>query len=157
MLIFFNMVVNGLSLLFGFFGKFATFSNSFSALTNLRLVTRRILFVALIALIAVYIALEIAFYYYTAQAIVNTYNIISDLLVRITTMQSGGGSSSPLLQPLFLLLNSSGFASGLNTAFPFLASALIFRLMKFLYVVINDLHRRLIWLYFESVKLITGA
>lgn len=157
MFIFFNMIVNGITLVLTFFGKWTFFSNSASALSNVRFLTRKVLFVALIILFIVYIGLEIAFYYFMIDSIIHVYNLISALLIKMQTMQSGNGSESPILQPLFLLLHSTGVASAFNSVFPFIASALIFRIMKVLYVAINHLHTRLLYLYLESIKLITAA
>lgn len=135
MLAFFNMVASGLGLVFGFFNKFSGFSNTFSLLSNFRLLSRKLLFVVVIVMIVSLFAILIAFFYFTVDSLVSAYNLVSALLIRIQTMSGGGG----ILDVFFLFLNASGFTTGFNIAFPFLASALTFRLMKFLYLSFSKL------------------
>lgn len=157
MIQFFSMVLNGITAVLLFFSKFTVFSNSASILSNARLIGRKVLYIALIALIVAYVVILIAFFYFMIDSIVSAYNLISALLVKIQTMQTGGGSVSPIMQPLFLMLNSSGFAAGFNAAFPFIASALSFRLLKILYTVILSVHWKLLNFYRVTVDGITAA
>lgn len=157
MVAFFTMVVNGITAVLLFFSKFTTFSNSASLLSNVRLIGRKVLYIALIALIIAYVAILIAFFYFMIDSIVSAYNLISALLVKIQTMSSGSGQTSPILQPLFLILNSSGVAAGFNAIFPFIASALTFRLLKILYTTILSVHWKLLNFYRVTVDGITAA
>ena len=154
---FFLMVVNGITLVIQFFSKFTAFSNSASILSNARFLTRKVLYIALIALIIAYIVILIAFFYFMIDSIVSAYNLVSALLVKITTLQSGGGSVSSIMQPLFLLLNSSGVANGVYAVFPFVASALTFRLVKVLYELILNVHWKLLNFYRVTVDGITAS
>lgn len=157
MVAFFTMVVNGITAVLLFFSKFTAFSNSASLLSNVRLIGRKILYIGLIALIIAYVVILIAFFYFMIDSIVSAYNLISALLVKIQTMSNGQGQTSPLLQPLFLLLNTSGVASGFNAVFPFIASALTFRLLKILYTMILSVHWKLLNFYRVTVDGITAA
>lgn len=157
MVAFFTMIVNGITAVLLFFSKFTTFSNSASILSNVRLIGRKVLYFALIVLIVAYVAILIAFFYFMIDSIVSAYNLISALLVKMQTMSTGQGQTSPILQPLFLLLNSSGFVAGFNAVFPFIASALTFRLLKILYSTILSVHWKLLNFYRVTVDGITAA
>jgi hypothetical protein len=154
---FFLMVFNGISIAIAFFSKFTAFSNSASLLSNARFIGRKLLYTALIALIIAYIVILIAFFYYMVESIVSAYNLISAFLAKIQNMETGGGQVSPIFQPLYLMLNSSGFASGLNAVFPFIASALTFRLVKILYQTILSVHWKLLNFYRVTVDGIFAA
>lgn len=154
---FFLMVLNGITIVIQFFSKFTFFSNSASILSNTRLIGRKLLYIVLIALIVAYVVILIAFFYYMIDSLITVYNLISSLLVKIQTMETGGGSVSPILQPLFLLLNSSGLVAGFNAVFPFIASALTFRLLKVLYELILNVHWKLLNFYRVTVDGITAA
>lgn len=157
MFAFFTMILNGITTVILFFSKFTTFSNSASILSNIRLVGRKVLYAALIVLIIAYVAILIAFFYFMIDSIVSVYNLISAMLVKIQTMSNGSGQTSPILQPLFLILNSSGFVAGFNAIFPFIASALTFRLLKILYTTILSVHWKLLNFYRVTVDGITAA
>lgn len=154
---FFLMVLNGITLVIQFFSKFTSFSNSAAILSNVRLIGRKTLYVALIALFIAYIVVLIAFFYFMIDSIVSAYNLVSSLLDRIQNLQTGNGTVSPLFQPLYLLLHSTGFASGFNAAFPFLAAAITFRLMKILYSTLLSVHWKLLNFYRVTIDGITAA
>lgn len=154
---FFLMVFNGITIAIAWFSKFTSWGNSAAILSNVRFVGRKVLYIALIALIIAYIAILIAFFYFMIDSIVSVYNLISDLLVKIQTMSSGSGQVSPIMQPLFLILNSSGVVAGFNAIFPFIASALTFRLLKILYTTILSVHWKLLNFYRVTVDGITAA
>jgi hypothetical protein len=157
MVAFFEMVVAGFIRAFLWFNRYTLFSNSASLLSNLRFLSRKVLLIAMIAFIAVYVSLMIAFFYYTIESIVTVYNLVSSFLVKMQTMESGGGVASPILQPFFLFLNSVGFVQGFQAAFPFLASALLFRLLTALYRLTLEVNRRLIRIGTDLIALITAA
>lgn len=152
----FSMITNFLTAIILFFDKFRVFGNSASILSNVRLIGRKTLYVSLIALMIAYVVILIAFFYFMIDSIVSAYNLVSALLVKIQTMETGG-TVSPVLQPLFLILNSSGFVAGFNAAFPFIASALTFRLLKILYTVILSVHWKLLNFYRVTIDGITAA
>ena len=139
------------------FNKSTLFSNSGSILTNLRNVSRKTLLFILIPFIVIYVGLLMAFFYYTIDSIIAVYNLISAFLIQMQSMSSGGGSSSPILQPFFLFLNASGFVSGFQSAFPFLASALLFRLLTALYRLVIKVNSHMIKLGTDLITLITAA
>lgn len=153
MLAFFGMIVNFFGWFSAFFIRFTSFSNSASGLFNIRVNLRRTLYIIYNVLVVAYVVLCIAFFYFMIDVIGSTYNLISALIIKIQTINPSGGSSpSPsILQPLYLLLNTSGIASGVSAAFPFVASALIFRLAKALYNTILPLHYQLLYFYRTTV------
>lgn len=153
MLAFFNMVVSGLGLLFTFFGKYTGFLNTTSLLSNFRFLSRKLLFVVVIVMIVALFAILIAFFYFTVDSLISAFNLISALLVRIQTMSGGGGAT----EVVFLFLNASGFTTGFNIAFPFLASALTFRLMKFLYLSFSKLLEKTTTLVMSFSSAITAS
>lgn len=125
-------------------------------LSNIRLASRKVLYVGLIVAIIAYIVILIAFFYFMIDSIVSAYNLISAFLEKMQNMQTSA-SASPILQPLYLLLNSTGFVQGFNAAFPFIASALTFRLLKILYNVILNVHWKLLNFYRVTIDGITAA
>jgi len=153
---FFTLVLNGITSFLLWFSKFTTFSNSASMLSNIRLASRKVLYVGLIVAIIAYIVILIAFFYFMIDSIVSAYNLISAFLEKMQNMQTSA-SASPIFQPLYLLLNSTGFVQGFNAAFPFIASALTFRLLKILYNVILNVHWKLLNFYRVTIDGITAA
>jgi hypothetical protein len=151
------MVAEGFITFFLWINKFTIFSNSASILSNFRLLSRKTLLFILIPFIVIYFGLLIAFFYYTIDSIVVVYNLISAFLLKMQNMESGGGVSSPILQPFFLFLNASGFVSGFQAAFPFLASALLFRLLSALYNLVIRVNKSMIRMGTDLIALITAA
>lgn len=155
---FFLMVFNGITIVIQFFSKFTAWSNTASILSNVRFVGRKLLYIALIALIIAYIVILIAFFYFMIDSIVSAYNLVSAFLEKIQNLSSGGGAPvSPIFQPLYLLLNSSGFVAGFYAVFPFIASALTFRLLKILYELILNVHWKLLNFYRVTIDGITAS
>lgn len=153
---FFTLVLNGITSFLLWISKFTTFSNSASILSNIRLASRKVLYVGLIVAIIAYIVILIAFFYFMIDSIVSAYNLISAFLEKMQNMQTSA-SASPIFQPLYLLLNSTGFVQGFNAVFPFIASALTFRLLKILYNVILNVHWKLLNFYRVTIDGITAA
>ncbi|MDD5157783.1 hypothetical protein [Sulfurimonas sp.] len=153
MLAFFSMVANGFGLIFAFISKYTGFFNTASLLSNFRFLSRKLLFVIVIVMIVALFAILIAFFYFTVDSLISAFNLISALLVRIQTMSGGGGSADVI----FLFLNASGFTTGFNIAFPFIASALTFRLMKFLYLSFSKLLEKTTTLVMNFSSAITAS
>jgi hypothetical protein len=63
------------------------------------------------------------------EGVTTVYNLVSDLIEKIT---AAGFSGSSILDLAFYLLNVSGVAVGLQAIFPLIAAALTFRLLLFL-------------------------
>lgn len=154
---FFMMVLNGFSLLFDFFSKYTAFLNSSAVLSNLRLFTRKLFYVGMIALFIAYIALLLAFFYFMIDSLVTAYNMIATLIHKIQTMEDGGGQASPMIQGAMYFINVSGIANGISVVYPFLASALTFRLIQALYKVILFVHGKFLDFYSRVVDGITAA
>lgn len=153
MLAFFSMVANGFGLLFAFISKYTGFFNTASLLSNFRFLSRKLLFAIVAIMIVALFAILIAFFYFTIDSLVSAFNLISALLVRIQTMSGGGG----VTEVVFLFLNASGFTIGFNIAFPFIASALTFRLMKFLYLSFSKLLEKTTTLVMNFSSAITAS
>jgi len=155
MLAFFSMVLNGITIVLAFFSKFTAFSNSASILSNVRLFGRKALYVALIAAMLAYVVILVAFFYYMVESIVTAYNLISSMIDKMQNAQ--GGTTSPLIQGFYYFLNVTGVADAISAIFPFIASALSFRLLKALYQVILSVHWKLLNFYRVTVDGITAA
>lgn len=152
----FEMIAAGFIRAILWFNRFTIFSNSASLLTNLRFVSRKVLLIGLVSFIIVYVSLMVAFFYYTVESIITVYNLVSAFLVKMQNLNDTAGSSS-LLQPFYLFLNSTGFVQGFQSAFPFLASAILFCLLSFLYRITLEVNRRLIRIGTDLIALITAA
>lgn len=155
MIALFQMIVAGFVRLFGWFGGISLFANSFSALSNLRFLTRYLMLGSLVFLLVSYVALLGVFAYYMVDSLVTLYNLISSFL---TTIQNpAGAASSPVIQTMLFFINATGIAAGVQVGFPFVASALVFRLMKILYKTVLNLHEKVLKIYTDLVKIVTGA
>ena len=158
MLAFFSMVANGFGLLFAFISKYTGFFNTASLLSNFRFLSRKLLFAIVVIMIVALFAILIAFFYFTVDSLVSAFNLISSLLIRIQTMSGvDGGSGGGVTEVVFLFLNASGFTIGFNIAFPFIASALTFRLMKFLYLSFSKLLEKTTTLVMNFSSAITAS
>lgn len=157
MLKFFSMVVEGFVAFFLWLNKFTLFSNTASALSNLRLLSRKTLLFILIPFIVIYIALLMAFFYYMIDSIIIVYNLISSFLLKMQDMNSINTGSSSILQPFYLLLNSVGFVNGFQASFPFIASALLFRLLSALYRLVLKTNLIMIRFGTSLIQLVTAA
>lgn len=154
----FLMIVEGFTRFILWVNKFTLFQNSFSIFTGVRITSRKFMLLALAVFLVAYVALLVAFFYYMIQSIVTVYNLVSNFLEQMQNMNSSApGIASPILQPFFMLLHSSGFVAGFQASFPFLASAVSFRLMSALYKTIINLNRRLTNMGLDLIKVITAA
>lgn len=141
-----------------YFGSWTLFSNSASVLGNLRLLSRKAMLIVLIVFIVTYITLMMAFFYYMIDVIVTVYNLISSFILSIQNVgASSANVGSPLIQGALHLINASGIAQGVSVAFPFIASALLFRLISKLYHIITKLHEKFLKLYIDVTALVTAA
>lgn len=129
MIALFEMIVVGFASLLRFFAKWTTFTNFTTAVTAIRVIGRKTLIAILIAMIIAYFTLLTAFIYFVFEAVTTVYNLVSDLIEKIT---QAGFSGSSILDLTFYLLNVSGVAAGLQAVFPLIAAALTFRLLIFL-------------------------
>lgn len=152
----FLLIVEGFKKLLDFFDKFRIFQNAETALKTARFVTRKTLLVILVGLTVAYFALLIAFVYFTFDAVTTAYNLISSLLNQIETGVSSN-SNSEIMQIFYYLLNVSGIVTGIQAVFPFIASALTFRLMKPVKTVFLFLYDKFKNAAFDIVKIITAA
>ncbi|MDP3465343.1 MAG: hypothetical protein Q8R86_06190 [Sulfuricurvum sp.] len=153
----FEMIVAGFVRFITYFGSWTLFSNSASILGNLRLLSRKAMLIVLVVFMVTYITLMMAFFYYMIDVITTVYNLISSFITMIQSPGGSGGASSPLIQGALHLINASGIAQGVSVAFPFIASALLFRLISKLYQIITKLHEKFLKLYIDVTALVTAS
>ncbi|MFA6143790.1 MAG: hypothetical protein WCW84_04745 [Sulfurimonas sp.] len=154
----FEMIVAGFIRFFAFFGKYVGSSNARTIFDMLRFTSRKAFLVILVALILAFVALAFSFFYYMISVITTVYNLISHLIIMIQSPSGiGGGTPSPMLQGAMMLINASGIAQGISSAFPFIASALTFRLMVVLYRAILKLYEFFVVRFGEIIALVTAA
>lgn len=154
----FEMIVAGFLRFFSFFSKYVAITNTRTILDMFRLLSRKAMLAVLIALIVSYTVIAFAFFYYMIDVIISVYNMISHFIIMIQSPASvGGGASSPMLQGAMMLINASGIVQGIQSAFPFIASALLFRLMKVLYQLVERLHFHMITIFNNVILLATSA
>lgn len=139
MIALFSMISNAFVAFILFFNKYVSFANSFSALTNLRFLSRKALFIIVVALLLSFYTVLLAFFYFSVDSLLTAYNLVSALIHNIQIGISGGYADNSIIAPFYLFLNVSGIATGISTAFPFISAALTFRFMKYLYVSFSNL------------------
>lgn len=157
MIQFFNLFVFAFDLIFAFLNKYVFNVNSSTAVANIRIISRAALVVVANIFIGLFIVVMIAFFYFLIDSLVTIFNLISALLLKIQNMSSVGNDTAGIMGPLLLMLNAIGFATGFSIVFPFIASALTFRLMKFLYNAIFVLLREISNLTVHYIHLITAG
>lgn len=150
----FKMLVERLAKIFDFFNKYQVSENARTAFMASRFFGRKAMLAVLIALTLTYFALIIAFVYFTFDAVTTAYNLISSLLNQV---QTGTNTNSEILKTFYYLLNVSGISTGIQAVFPFIASALTFRLMKPIKSVFITLHRAYLYSATDLIKIVTAA
>lgn len=157
MLNLFSMIVTAVEFLFAFFSKFSFFASSSAALSNLRFGIRVTFLTLFYTSFVLYVTVLLAFFYYATTSIVTLFNLVSNIILTISNYQGGSGLTSNMLSGFYYFLNVSGIATGISAAFPFVASAILFRLTIFLYRTTLYFYRHVTYIYVEVVKLITSA
>ena len=150
----FLLIVDGFVRFLGFFSKFQVLQNVETAFKAARFISKKALLAILVALTLAYFTLLIAFVYFTFEAVTSAYNLVSSLLNQV---QTGTDSNSDILKTFYYLLNVSGIATGFQAVFPFIASALTFRLMKPVKTVFLFLYDKFKNAAFDMVKIVTAA
>ncbi len=157
----FLFLVEAVKKILDFFDRFRVAQNFATATSTARYVTRSTFLTILAALSVTYFALLIAFTYFMFESITTIYNMVSQLIGMIESGSYSVGQSSGqldnVMQTFYYFLNASGVATGLNAAFPFIASAVIFRLMKGLKEVFLMLYERFKSTVTDLIMLITAA
>lgn len=118
----FIFIANITTRLFGFFSSMAKFAMASGAV-------RYFLFSLFYAFLLMLISFTGFFFYYMITNIVKTYNMISILLNILENSANGGG----LVSTTFYFMSISGITAGIKAFFPFIASALLFILIKATY------------------------
>lgn len=157
MLALFGMISNAVTLVIAWFLKFTSFSNSASVAFNFRQLTRASLLIAFKAFFVAFIAVTIAFFYYAITSIAVLYNLISDLFLKIQNAQGDTAQSSAIIDGAFHFLHVSGIANGLETVFPIIASAILFRMTIYLYSVTKKAYDTFQTLYVNVVGVLTAS
>lgn len=159
MVAFFGMIVNFFGWFTAFFARFAIFSSSASIVQNWRYALRVTLLTAFKISFFFFIALLFAFIYFSLQALVTVYNLISDVinLMQNTGVYASRPEHNEYLNLFFHFVNVTGIADGIAAVFPVVASALTFVLTRNAYRVTLFFYQRITTLYIEGVKLLTMA
>jgi hypothetical protein len=118
----FIFLANIFSRLFGYFSSMAKFAMTSG-------IIRYFLFGLFYAFLLMLITFTGFFFYYMVTNIVKTYNMISILLNVLESGVNGGG----VVSTMFFFMSISGITAGIQAFFPFVASALLFILIKALY------------------------
>jgi len=157
----FLMIVNGFMAFITFLDKYRVFQNLETATKTARYITRKTMLIILIGLSVTYFGLLIAFAYFMFESVTTIFNMISSLIGMIESGSYSVGSSSgqldQVMQTFYYFLNASGIATGLNAAFPFIASAVLFRLMKAVKEIFITLYDRFKSTVSDLVMLITAS
>lgn len=153
MIAFFEMVVAAVNFFGVFFNKFIAFFNSFSILSNAKF-GFRLSYMSIFSFFFIsFLTITVAFIYFALESIVVVYNLINSILDLISNTS---GSSNPILSSFYHFLNVTGVVQGLETAWPFVASALSFRLMLFLYRTTLYVYKLMWKLYVDTLLLLTA-
>lgn len=128
MLAIFQILTTAFAAFFKYGDVFRKFFENSGLLSKARFGFRIGMYAILIVSFLAFSAALVAFIYYLASSIVIVYNLISTLISNVQTL--GGSSSSTVSQPLYAFLFASGLTPAINAVFPFIASSLIFRLLK---------------------------
>lgn len=157
----FLMIVNGFMAFITFLDKFRVFKNLETAGRAARYLTRKTFIAVLAALSLAYFALLFAFTYFMFESVTTAYTLVSNLIIMVESGSYSVGSSSgqldQVMQTFYYFINASGIATGLNAAFPFIASAVTFRLMKGVKEVFLTLYDRLKTTLSDMIMIITAA
>lgn len=131
MLRFFTMIFEGFIWLASFFGNVATWFSSLARWAMFSKAIKFFIFGMFYAFILLYIVSAVAFFYYVIQSIIQIYNLISMFLNYIEAF----GGADTIISAFYYFLTISGVVAGFEACFPFIASALIFILMKSLWKI----------------------
>lgn len=105
----------------------------FSSLARFAMFSKAIrvfLFMLFYAFLLLLLATSLFFFYYMVTNIIKVYNLISFLFDYIS---SAGQSGDSIVSATFFFLTISGIVDGFKAFFPFVASAILFILIKALY------------------------
>lgn len=132
MLKFFIMVFEGFTWFTTLSARVATWFSSLASFAMFSTAIRIFLYSLFYAFILLFIASAVAFFYFMVTNIVTAYNLISFFINYIGETSSSGDS---IVSATFYFLTITGIVDGVKAFFPFLASSLLFILMKSLYKV----------------------
>lgn len=153
MIQFFVMIVDFVEKIFGFFKKTAVFGSSFSLFEKARLAFRISYLALFYASWAVMMAVLVAFVYFAIDSIVTVFNLINQIILMIGN--GGSSSSSSIMSGFYYFLNVTGISTGLSAAFPFVMTALTFRLTIYLYKVTLYFFFKISGMFTTYVKMAT--
>lgn len=126
------MIFEGFIWIASFFKNVAGFFSSFARFSVFKFALRYFVFYTFYAFVIMLILFSLAFFYYIVHSIIQAYNMISSLMIFISSASTSGDD---VVSALYYFLNVTGIIQGFNAFFPFLASALLFILIKALYRV----------------------
>ena len=140
MLQFFVMIFRGF-IWFASFGKnVAGFFSSFARFGVFRMAMKYFLLSTFYAFVVLLVVLSMAFFYFVIRSIVEVFNIGSMIMIYINSFSSSGDD---IISALFYFLHVTGIIQGLESAYPFIASAVLFLLIKALYRVTLFIYTRI--------------
>lgn len=130
MLQFFTMIFRGFIWLASFSTNVAKYFSSFARFSVFRMALKYFLLSTFYAFVILLVVLSVAFFYFIVKSIVEVFNLISMIMLYINSFSSSGDD---IISALFYFLHVTGIIQGLQSAYPFIASAVIFLLIKALY------------------------
>lgn len=138
---FFLMVFDGFIWLFNFLNRFSLVINSGVKWLVFKTSIKFFLFTVFSAFVMLMVTLSIAFFYYLIKTLISLFNLVSFLIDYINVIQTHADSAVSLFA---FFLNVFGISAGFEMAFPYIASAVLFFLLKTLYVITLKLYFR-VW------------
>lgn len=130
MLKFFMMIFEGFIFLANVFTRMFTWFSSMARFAMFSKAIRVFLFTLFYAFLLMLIAFTGFFFYFMVTNIIKIYNLISYFLEVLSSAGSAGGD---IVSTTFFFMSITGISAGIQAFFPFLASALLFLLIKAMY------------------------
>ena len=130
MLNFVNFVAKALLWFFSFSGNIAKFFTSMARFAVFRTAIKYMIFTAFLASLLLLISVSMAFFYYLVDSLIRIYNLISAI---INMYSAYSGSADATMSTFFYFMKIMGITDAINAIFPFIASAILFNLIKVLY------------------------
>lgn len=144
-------IVRALEIFLGFFGKILFWIESrigldlvVASLVKIRSVTYFALLALFFTLALALVTSVVSFVYFSFEAVMTVYDMVNSLIV---TSNDLGNSNSPVVHSALYLLQVSGVMNAINASMPFILSALLFRLIKVIYITMIKMLKIFAWLY----------
>lgn len=142
----FSLIFDWIIWVASFSTNLARWASSFAKFGTFQVAIRAMLFYAFYAFVLLIIVTSVAFVYYMFTSIIKIYNMISALLVLISQSSTSGDD---IVSAVYYFLNVTGVVAGFQAFFPFLASAVLF-------ILIKSLYKTTLYLYVQVLLPIAG-